>query len=330
MNIKSKSLVTLSAFAVAGIAFAASTPDVVPCAMMLKAGNGVQIIPPQGAVQTRFQVDQPIVCGSMVISHAEPVWIRHQDQTVFKLGPNSFFEIGKKKTDAHRLYRGQVLVNAPPSIPTMTLTTPNGEVEFKGGVAWIEYSPTEKETAVASFNRTVDFKNKFSADAVQTVNVAEISRLTLNQDRVIPSQPVVMSPSSIKEALQGFDLADDEHEELTQVVQRVFENRAKSLTADIEDWSEIAKAAEAARSIASVPEKKVKKTEVAINPAEAKFSMDLLKKHLYGDDEDMKMLNDESRKPASVQKLDDSEYEKKKKKKKQETQRLIDEVSKIP
>ena len=327
---KMKTLLVTSVLAVAGIAFASSTPDEVPCAMMLKFGRGTQVIPPEGKVQTRFEVDQPVVCGAMVITHADPVWIRHSNQTVFKIGPNSFFELGKVKSAPHRLYRGQMLMTAPPSIPELMVSTPNGEVNFKGGVAFIQYAPDSKETSVASFNRSFDFKNKFNNEAEQTVRVGEISRLMLNQDRVVPSQPIVMSPSSVKEALNGFELASDEQNELTKVVERVFEARAKSLTSDIDDWAEIEKSEQANRTIASVPEKPSKNTKSAIDPKEAKFSMDLLKKHLYGDDEDMKMLNDEPvRAPASAQKLKDPEYDRKKAKKTQETKRLMKEVSEL-
>jgi hypothetical protein len=334
MKIKMRSLLAASVFVVAGMAFAGSTPDEVPCAMMLKFGRGTQVIPPEGKVQTRFEADQPIVCGSMVITHADSVWIRHSNQTVFKIGPNSFFELGKAKAEPHRLYRGQLLMTAPPSIPELTLSTPNGEVSFKGGVAWIQYAPEQKETSVASFNRNFEFKNKFNEEALQNVRVGEISRLILNQDRLVPSQPVVMSPSSVKEALNGFELAAAEQTELTKVVERVFEARAKSLTSDIDDWAEIERTEQASRSIASVPEKASKNTRSAIDPKEAKFSMDLLKKHLYGDEEDMKMLNDDSgaesvRAPASAKKLQDPEYDRMKAKKKQETQRLMKEVSEL-
>ena len=314
---------------VAGMAFASGTRDDVPCALLVKFGRGTQVIPPAGKVQTRFEAEQPVICGSMVVTHDEGAWIRHANQTLFKVAPNSFFELGKAKADAHHLYRGEILMTAPSSIAMLTLATPNGEVDFKGGIAFVQYAPADKQTSVASFNRSFDFKNKFNGQAYQTVRAGEISRLMLSEDRIVPSQPVVMSPSSVKESLVGFEMTGEEKEELAQVVQRVFEARAKSLTTDIEDWNDLEKTV-ADRQIASVPEKVTKNSRLALDPEEAKISMDMLKKHLYGDDEDLKMLNDGPvRTPASAAKLNDSEYERKKKKKKQETERLIKEVSEI-
>jgi hypothetical protein len=91
MGTKLGGFFVVSAMVVAGIAFASSMPDEVPCALLMKFGRGTQIIPPEGKVQTRFLVDQPVVCGSMIVTHAEGVWIRHSNQALFKIGPNSFF-----------------------------------------------------------------------------------------------------------------------------------------------------------------------------------------------------------------------------------------------
>ena len=48
----------------------------IPCGVVTKVGHGAQIIPPHGKVQVKFEVDQPVVCGSMVITHHETVWVR--------------------------------------------------------------------------------------------------------------------------------------------------------------------------------------------------------------------------------------------------------------
>jgi hypothetical protein len=322
-----KSLFVLPLMLITRIVFAGTPAETAsledaPCATMMKFGAGTQAIPIHGKVQTRFQDGHPVSCGSMIITHTEAAWMRASDQTVMKIAPNSFFELGKKGAP-HRLYRGKLLVTAPPSIQNLNFTTPNGEVSFKGGVAWIEYDPAVRETVTAAFNRSFEFKNKFKAEAFQKVQAGEISRLIVSEERVIPTQPVVMSPSSVKQALMGFSLVEDEQRELVEVVERVFEGRAKSLASDIESWEQIPEETPQ-RSIASK-----KASKPAIDVDEARFSMGLLKQRLYGDENELKMLDDETRKPASIQNLDDPEYERQKKVKKSETQRLIDEVSKM-
>jgi len=339
---KVKGILAGFVFIIAGIAFAASSePKEPPCGVIVKFGIGTQIIPPQGKVQTRFENDQPVACGSMIVTHSDALWIRHSNLTVFKIGAHSFFELGKEKSNAHRLDRGSLLVTAPRGVPMTTLSTPNGEVEFDGGVAWVEYAPDQKETSAAAFSRSFTFRNKFNAEASQDVHAGEISRLAVNQERIVPSQPEVMNPTSVKEALSGFGLAADESQSMQNVVERVFALRAKSLTTDIEDWDEIERSVEtdqrSDRQIASVPDGK--NVRNAIDPKEAKHTMELLKEHLYGSAADLKMLDDDdgltpkasSRSPASKTggKLVDPEYERIQKKKKRETQRLIHEVSNL-
>jgi|GEM_PF-3153121 len=339
---KVKGILAGSVFIVAGIAFAASSePKEPPCGVIVKFGIGTQVIPPQGKVQTRFENDQPVACGSMIVTHSDPVWIRHSNLTVFKVGAHSFFELGKEKSNVHRLDRGSLLVTAPRGIPMTTFSTPNGEVEFDGGVAWIAYAPEQKETSAAAFSRSFNFRNKFNTEASQDVHAGEISRLAVNQERIVPSQPEVMNPTSVKEALHGFGLAADESQSMQSVVERVFALRAKSLTTDIEDWDEVEKSVDTDRQIASVPDGKDsgnQNVRNSIDPKEAQHTMELLKEHLYGSAADLKMLNDDgltpkasSRSPASKsgEKLVDPEYDRIQKNKKREMQRLIHEVSNL-
>ena len=301
--------------------------DGAPCAVVVKVGQGTQVIPVAGKIQTKFQIDTPISCGSMVITHKEPMWIRHANQTVFKLAPDSFFELGKVKGDVHKLYRGDLMVNGAPSVPTQSITTSNGQIEFSGGSILIKYSADLKETVVASFSRSCLFQNKFSTSASQEIHTGEISRLSLHQDRIIPSQPEVVNPSSVKEVVARFNLSKEEESEMVAVVGRVFEGRAKSFVTDLENWKSVP--VEPERSIASEP-KKAKAT--ALDEAEAKHTMEMMRERLYGTARDLKNVDEEfpSRKPASVKDhpaVEDPLYEEGKKTKAKEAQRLIDEVS---
>ena len=149
-----------------GIAFAQATPDEMPCAVVMKAAKGVQVIPPEGRVQTRLPIEAPVACGSMLITHAESFWVRLTDQTVVKVAPHSFIEIPKSGARVYRIYRGAALVTAPPGIYTQTWSTPNAESIFKGGVAFIQYSTADRLTTVGCFNRNFEFKNKFNLPAI--------------------------------------------------------------------------------------------------------------------------------------------------------------------
>ena len=298
-------------------------PVEIPCGVIVKASHGTQMIPPQGKVQVKLQVDQPVVCGAMIITHTEGVWIRHSNQSVYKIAPDSFFELGKDKADANRLFRGELLVTAPPSSKTDEFVTLNAKVKFNGGVAWIRYNPKEKETVAASFNRTFTFVNKFNEKAAQEVRVAEMSRLKLGDARVVPTQPEVIDAPSVKDVVSHFDLTETDQKEMSNLVERVYETRSKALVADIEDWKKIEEdqTRGPSRSIASV-----KKAKPAVDEEEAAHTLSLFKQKVFGE-EDLHLLNDD-RKPASVtERLPDPGYEKSKKKKAAETKKVMKEIS---
>ena len=296
----------------------------IPCGVVTKVGHGAQIIPPHGKVQVKFEVDQPVVCGSMVITHHETVWVRHSNQTIYKIAPDSFFELGLSKDSPNRLYRGEMLVSAPPGVAEEFVTL-NGKIKFTGGVAWIQYEPKDKETSAASFNRSFIFGNKFNEKATQEVRVGEISRLKLGDPRVVPTQAEVIHVASVKEVISHFGLTDADQDEMSKIVERVYETRAKTLTADIENWKETEqeKGEPVKRSIASVPSQ----SKPALDDAEAEHTMELFKKKVYGE-EDLNLL-EEDRKPASASgaPLSDPLYEREKKSKAAEAKKVVKEIS---
>ena len=152
-----------------------------------------------------------------------------------------------------------------------------------------------------------------------------------------------MSAATVNQALIGFRLSDEERSEMQKIVAKVFDDRAKSLHSDFESWETVEEESPLQnRAIASTepvtskqmsPKKgkhglKADPTEIRVlDPKEVEFSMGLLQQHLYGDEEDQKMLKENDRKPASATKLKDSEYERKKKKLKKQTGEVAKEIS---
>ena len=328
-------ILTLLGLIFTGISRGTGTSENSPCAVVTKSGKGVEAIPLKGKILTRFKDHAPLECGSMIVTHAEGISIRLDNQVTIKIAPNSFFEIAKAKKESHRLYRGEVLVDAPVGTPVQAITTPNGKVMLQGGVDWIQYHAEEKETTVAAFSKTCKFQNKFDERAEQTVHAGEMSRLALDGERIIPTQPELVEPGSAESALEHFDLAAEEKTKFMSAVTKVVEGRTKSFTAELENWKENKDAEETyapSRGIASV-----KKKDEAVDELEAEHTMNLLKARLYGESEELKHWDEEDRKPASVgasdsepKALNDSFYEQAKKKNKAESKRLMDKISRLP
>lgn len=298
-----------------------------PCALVEKFGKATQVIPKSGPVVARFNAQDPISCGSMIITHGDGFWIRLSNQVLVKIAPHTFFEVGKSANDTHRVYRGDLLVSGPAGSGDMVFTTPNGEVHFEGGVFTVKYQTQSRTTSVAVFNRSVDFKNKFNTEASQKVDVGEISRLTIHDIRVVPTQPVAMSPTSVKEGIQGFDLPAAEQDEFVAIVARVYENRAKTLVSDLENFREMKEGEKENRSPASLG-----RYQPAVDENEEEFTMKILRRRLYNDDVELQRKSE--RKPASAEpakevKIDDSKKKAVDLKKKKETERVMKEISSL-
>ena len=312
----------------AGIAVAESTPDDATCAVFLKVGRGMQVIPRQGKVQTRLSVDAPVFCGSMVITHQEPVWIKLSNQSVVKLGPDSFVEIPSESSQKYHLYRGELLISAPSSLSAQVWSTPNAEVEFSGGVAWFQYASHEKKTTVGCFNRSVKIMNKFNSSAAQEIHAGEMSHLAIQEAQVKPSQPSVMSHITVTEAMARLKLTPEDEKQFVSIVKQVFEDRGTALASEIENWEDEESSDEPSRSIASVPQS----SKHAIDPKEADFSLKMMKKRLYGDPREVARVENE-RSPASTKEsgsgFSDEVRDSQKKKFKVEVKRISKEIDSI-
>ena len=314
---------------VIGIAFAQATPDRGPCGVVSHVGEGTELIPKAGKIQTKLFENAPIPCDSMVITHEDPFWVKLADQSVIKVAPHSFIEIPKSDSKTFHLYRGQVILTSAPGISTQTWSSPNSEVLFQGGVSFIQYKPEDRITVVSSFNREFQFRNKFNAEAKVTVHAGEMSHLAIQEANVNPSQPAVMNRISVVQALASFKLSEPDQTELSEVVKRVYDDRAKSLTSELKDWNSEAQDENEApsRTLASV--RGVSKPEKALDPAEAEFVNRKMREHLYGDANDAKIMSD-VRKPASItaksREVVDSEQTKQKLNLKRETKRLEKEI----
>jgi len=293
------------------------------CAVVTKLGRGLQVIPEKGRVQTRLEVDSGIPCGSMVLTHTDPVWIKLSDQTLVKMGPQSFIEVPSQESKSFRMYRGAIMLSAPASLSGKTWSTPNAEVDFKGGVVVLQYLPEEKMSIAGCFNRKVEFRNKFNSKAVQELSAGEMSRLAIQEGRVQPTHPLIMHHSSVGNVLSRLGLNSEEQEQVVAVVKQVYEDRSKSLVSGIQDWSE---SEGPARSIASVPQS----SKSTIDQKEAQFTMKLLKDRLYGTLEEQEKFVPppvRTRAPASV--LRDERKEAAEKRLKSETRRVEKEIDRL-
>ena len=298
-----------------------------PCAVVTRAGRGVQIIPEKGHVENKIAVDHGVSCGSMIITHADPLWIRLSSMTVVKLGPETFLEIPNSHAKAFRLYRGSVLLTAPASLIAQTWTTPNAELEFKGGVSLLQYVPSEKNTIAGCFNRKVEFRNKFNESAVQELSAGEMSHLAIQEGRVKPARPGVMHHSTVTEVLSQVGVESDEKDQLVAVVKQVFEDRAKSLVSGIETFGE--GEGQVNRSIASVPQT----SKQVVDPKEAAFTLKLLKDRVYGTEEEQKRFVpapiQARRAPASAVGITDEVKKAQEQKFKKESKRIEKEIERL-
>ncbi len=300
------------------------------CGRFIKGSKKAQLIPIQGKVSAKIALNDLMPCGATVITNAEPVWIEANDLTVFKIAPATFVEFSPSAQKKHQLYRGTVMVSAPPTIAGFEWMTPNSITEFKGGAFMLNYDPTTKETLISNFNRKLVFKNKFHPDAQQVVAAGEMSRLWINEDRLIPTEPEIMDSKSVKPAVAGFLIPDDELKQLVGVIDRAVESRSKSFVSDLESWEELEQEQQrqAERKIASVDgQEKQKDDLVSIEMKEAERALNLLKNHLYGEDADWK-IHDESRKPSSVGEVEfkDPEYDRKKAVEKRQVKKTVEAI----
>ncbi len=259
-----------------------------PCAQVTKADQGFQITDQHGKIRTVFnEKSEGVECGAIISTHEGTAWIKTQGQTAMKFGPDTYFEFNRmdKTKEFYTLYRGRLLLQSPPQKKTLIIFTPQAQIEYNGGVAWVEYMPDSKITQVASFNKNVRIQNRFNEKAFQLVHAGEMSGMDFGDPRVVPKQPEVMSSASANALLTKLKLNTEERESFVQVVERVYDDRTKSLESELEGWKDISKPQEEGRSLASETKKDSKpsqrETIETIQEREAAFVMDQFKKRVY-------------------------------------------------
>jgi hypothetical protein len=320
----SRILVILAALSGLGMDFARAGKEDVVCAVLTRTGRGLQVIPEKGRVMTDLPVDSPIPCGAMVLTHDAPVWIKLSDQTQVKLGPRSFIEVPEVESRTFRMYRGAVMLSAPASLISRTWSTPNSEIDFKGGVVILQYLPEERLSIAGCFNRRVEFRNKFNSNASQELGAGEMSRLAIQEGRVRPTHPAILHPSSVGNVLASLGLEQADQGEVLAIVKQVYEDRSKSLVAGIQAWPG---SEGPSRSIASIPQS----SKSTIDPKEAAITLQVLKDRLYGTKEEQEKFvpapaKSLKRSPASVQ---DPYREEADRKFKKEVKRIEKEIDRL-
>lgn len=316
-----------------GMASGTASADEAPCALVTLVGRGIQIIPEKGRVLNQVQLNQGVPCGTMVLTHDEPLWLKLSNQTTIKLGPRSFIEIPRESAKSYKLYRGAALLSAPTTLLPQTWSTPNSELDFKGGVAVIQYLPSEKTTVAGCFNRKVEFRNKFNSSAMQELSAGEMSHLAIQEGRVRPAQPTVMHYASVANVLNQIGLPHEDQEQIVSVVKQVYEDRSKALISGIHEWAELGD--EPSRGIASVNAG----ARHSVDEKEAEFTKNQLRNRLYGTtDEQNKYVPPifPEREPASLREagartplIEDSEKTKHEKAFRMETKRIEKEIERL-
>jgi hypothetical protein len=247
-----------------------------PCAVVTKAGRGVQVIPAHGKVITKVVSEQAVSCGAMLITHEDPLWIRLSNQTAVKLGPGTFLEFPGANSKAFKIYRGTAMVSGQPTLVGQIWSTPNAEVDFKGGAAVIQYLAKEKTSIAGCFNRKIQFRNKFNPEGEQVLSAGEMSRLSILDGRTRPAAPTMVQASTVSKVLSQVGLGKEEQEQFAAVAKQVFEDRSKSLVGEISSWG--TEEGGPSRSIASVPQS----SKGAIDAKEAELTLQMLRNRLYG------------------------------------------------
>jgi hypothetical protein len=325
MGIESRTLYMFSMVSILFLALvthASTGPKV--CGVVEKAEHGTQLIPSRGVVKTRLNGQDPVPCGSMIMTREGVARVRLEDRTVIQLAPGSFVEI--QGGGVRSLYRGEMLVSGPALNAPVTWTSPNSMVEYKGGVFWVQYQPSDRSTSLAVFNRKVRFFNRFNRDAHRDVQAGELSKMIIQQAWIRPSQPEIISHTVVAPMLVRFGLPAEEVKEWVSIVKQIHDSRSEALASEIEDWNE-ASAEEPTRSPASAGVG----PRAAVDVLESEFVMARLRDRLFGKPADVaKVEND--RKPASravPPVFSDEEYVVHRKRLKSEIKRIGKEIDSI-
>jgi hypothetical protein len=305
-------------------ASAAAGTDPRNCGVVEQADAGTQLIPVKGVVKTKLTAQESVPCGSMILTRQGVARVRLEDRTTVQIAPGSFVEF--PGAGVRSLYRGEVLVSGPALNATVNWTSPNSVVEYKGGVVWLQYQPSERASALVVFNRKARFVNRFNREASREIQAGEISRMVIQQAWIRPSQPEIVSHTVVAPLLARFGLPTEEIKEWVSVVKKIHESRSEALASEIEDWNEAPDEVQA-RSPASVGQS----ARAAVDEVEAEFVMGRLRERLFGKPAEVaKVEND--RQPASrpvPPVFTDEEYGTQRKRLKNEVKRIGKEIDLI-
>ena len=315
--------VLVSVLVVTSVPALAST-DAKTCGVIEHADAGTQLIPAKGGVKTKIPAQEPLPCGSMVMTRQGVARVRLEDRTTAQIAPGSFVEF--QAAGIRSLYRGEVLVSGPALNTPVTWTSPNSVVEYKGGVVWLQYQPSERASALVVFNRKARFINRFNREASREVQAGEISRMVIQQAWIRPSQPEIVSHAVVAPLLVRFGLPAEAVKEWVSIVKKIHESRSEALASEIEEWNEASEASQG-RSPASVGHT----GPSAVDGAEADFVMGRLRERLFGKPAEVARVEND-RKPASRSVppvFSDEEYVTQRKRLKNEVKRIGKEIDSI-
>lgn len=216
------------------------------CGQIIKATQNAEIIAPGGAVSAQTLLNQPqksIENGSMLMTHQGMIWVKFENGSGIKVGPESALEIeSQPQSDCGTkitLYRGRAYVQSPPVQREFKIKTPQAELVSKGGAFWLEYLPSEQKTQVGVFNRSLKFYNQFHETAWVEVPAGMMSSMSANDIKVIPERPRVIEPQALKILLSKLGLAQEEQESIQEVVAQAQHDHQHSLMSDLESWKSI-------------------------------------------------------------------------------------------
>jgi hypothetical protein len=263
----------------------------------------------------------------MIMTRQGVARVRLEDRTTVQVAPGSFVEF--QGAGVRSLYRGEVLITGPALSTGVSWTSPNSIVEYKGGVVWLQYQPSERASALVVFNRKARFVNRFNHEASREVQAGEISRMVIQQAWIRPSQPEIVSQAVVAPMLVRFGLPSEEIKEWVSIVKKIHESRSEALASEIEDWNETSDE-DHSRSPASV-ESAGNSARGSVNVQEAEYVMGRLRDRLFGKPSEVAQVEND-RRPASRKVppvFSDEEYSLHRKRLKNEVKRIGKEIDSI-
>lgn len=306
------------------------------CGEVTKSTGRSQVIPEQGKIVSEVNSGLSVPCGSMLLTRQGTIWVKFENGSGVKVGPDSFIEVASDGEVT--IHRGRALFQSPPQKVELIAKTPQAEVNWKGGAFWIEYLPSEKSTQVAVFNRALSFRNRFHVEAAVEVQAGKMSSITFNEPRVIPRAPRLLSVDRVKSLLSRLELTNEELAGIEEVIERVNQEKNKTLVSELENWRVMKRSDNLDRAPASQGEERPKASYLTAKERENEIAIRHLKAKLYegldssepelAKEEAPKEVQKVSRAPSSVSgPIEDPEYYLQKRKTEQEKDMVLKKLN---